>query len=608
MSARAWTARIVLSVVAIAAYLPARALAEAAPAPILTIVEIDQGHDSHTLGEDAVVDINSVLKIKIDRDALRARAAEELGGEGGSTSESLPKLQKILGLAEEGTKQVPLLVAATKTLSQGGNEAARVAAFETALKPLAKAFGALIKLIGRDDPLYDQLNVALNDVTERSSDEESPTAIVDQYAALFAAAAAYARPLVEALARELTSQGVYVQIGGWLGDNPVHLEGLDSYAPSARYEVARFATPTPEQQKQYAELEKRIKTLDRDSKRVFALMVDQAIAVFEPAIEPVKLCVTGVADDGKALVEDARATAAVEVEELRGQLAPVLDLARFVAELVKKYRAATPDLATLRDDLTLLVAKVRAAVDAVAAVPASLNKLVKKAAAFKPRVEALALKVKDCGEKMKLAATQTLDKLLSTVSGADAQRQLNDEMLRFGDQVHKFLLADVPTKSELDLTTAGKRAAGDRVVIKVGIGRPGEEARMIESHHIDLFQVLLHVDVNVSLVFLHPTNDDKPTDPQVKLQPAPSYSLVAKPFSCFRNYPGYYRFIDFGIGVNIAAPDFDQDETPEFAAGVVVTLFRDFVQGGIGYNFGDRQPYLFFGLRLPYASATVATP
>jgi hypothetical protein len=598
MSARAWSAALVLATLVASA--PARARAEGAP--ILTITEVDQGHDAHVDAGDGVVDINSVLKIKIDRDALRARAADELSPRGASESESLPKLQKVLRVAEEGTRLVPVLTAAAMTLAGGGD----AKAFNAALQPLGQAFAAILALIGENDPLYDRLDAALEEATTKAG-----TPVADQYAAIFAAAASYVRPLVDKLAQELSGQGVYVQIGAWLvtsaGNNPVHLEGLDRYAPAARYEVARYSAPTAAQQQQYAALEQRIDELDRDGKRVFAQFVDEAKRQLEPAVEPVRVCTSGVVADGNALVDELRASAATEADALLAQLAPLRDLASFVSERVTRYRASTPDLATLGEDLLVLVARARAATTTIDGLRGQLDRLGKTVAAFRAKADALAARVKACGETL-AASVKTIEPLIVAVTGVGAQAQLNDELLRFGAEVHKFLLADVPRTSELDLNTAGKRAAGDRVVIKVGIGRPGEEARMVESHHIDLFQVLLHVDVSVSLVFLHPTNDDKPTDPQVKLQPAPSYSLVAKPFSCFRDYPGYYRFIDLGVGVNIAAPDFDQDETPELAAGVVVTLFRDFVQGGVGYNFGDRQPYLFFGLRLPYASATVATP
>jgi hypothetical protein len=110
----------------------------------------------------------------------------------------------------------------------------------------------------------------------------------------------------------------------------------------------------------------------------------------------------------------------------------------------------------------------------------------------------------------------------------------------------------------------------------------------METHQIILFHALTHVDTTVNLIFAR--NDGI-------YQVAPSYSILLK-FGC-RSSVLYNRLIDIGIGLNLAALDFNKDSTQELGAGVAVTAFRDYLQAGYGYNVNLNKYYWFFGLKLP---------
>ena len=79
---------------------------------------------------------------------------------------------------------------------------------------------------------------------------------------------------------------------------------------------------------------------------------------------------------------------------------------------------------------------------------------------------------------------------------------------------------------------------------------------------------------------------------------APSAALLLKFGS--RNSYFYNEFLDFGIGVNFAAPDFDTDGTPEFGLGLMLTAFKDVLSVGYNYNVTLNDPYWFFGVNLPF--------
>ena len=49
--------------------------------------------------------------------------------------------------------------------------------------------------------------------------------------------------------------------------------------------------------------------------------------------------------------------------------------------------------------------------------------------------------------------------------------------------------------------------------------------------------------------------------------------------------------VDLGVGLNLAALDFDKDDTPELGVGLVISAFRDILQAGVGYDVGEAQTY-----------------
>ncbi len=65
------------------------------------------------------------------------------------------------------------------------------------------------------------------------------------------------------------------------------------------------------------------------------------------------------------------------------------------------------------------------------------------------------------------------------------------------------------------------------------------------------------------------------------------------------------RLLAARIEVNVAALDFDHDDTPELGVAGVLSLLRDYVQFGAGYNLGTDNGYWFFGLRLPAPAFTL---
>ena len=117
-----------------------------------------------------------------------------------------------------------------------------------------------------------------------------------------------------------------------------------------------------------------------------------------------------------------------------------------------------------------------------------------------------------------------------------------------------------------------------------------------------MFKVLPHIITTVGVIFADPLANNAV---QTQFQMAPAYNVIFKGFcdqGCRRKSVIYNRLFDWGVGLHISAPDFDKDDVPEIAAGVVISSLHDYLQGGFAFNLFTGDPFWFFGLRFPIPS------
>jgi hypothetical protein len=179
-------------------------------------------------------------------------------------------------------------------------------------------------------------------------------------------------------------------------------------------------------------------------------------------------------------------------------------------------------------------------------------------------------------------------------------KQFDLAALEFGTEVYKLTPEDLPETSELDLVNTGARSDGDRIALKMTlIRRDDVQPLALETREIYLFRVLPHVITTVGVIFADPLAN---TAIQTQFQMAPAFNFLFKGLGdqkCRRKSVAYNRLFDWGIGLHVAAPDFDKDDVPEIAAGVVISTLHDYLQGGFAFNLFTGDPYWFFGMRFP---------
>jgi hypothetical protein len=213
--------------------------------------------------------------------------------------------------------------------------------------------------------------------------------------------------------------------------------------------------------------------------------------------------------------------------------------------------------------------------------------------------------VVDAAKTSSTALDTNLRSLWSEVVIVALGRELNASALAFGEKVKRFDLDNLPGTTQLDLELTGSRADGDLVAIKVGMERPGIPVQDLEVQSLDLRRILVHVETAVGLVFV--TRPRQPTDGsgKVPFQAAPAYSAFLK--KGWRGSALWNNILRPGIGVSVAAVDFDLNGVPEIGIGGAVTLLRDWLQGGGGFNVFERRWYAFVGVGLPLPTFGMTT-
>jgi len=178
---------------------------------------------------------------------------------------------------------------------------------------------------------------------------------------------------------------------------------------------------------------------------------------------------------------------------------------------------------------------------------------------------------------------------------------LNSEDL--AAEITAFDLASIPPVGTIDLEYTGQRKPGDEILIKAVFRLPGDSTdtrstgTTIEVHRLKMMLVGAHSITKVGLIMANPyTLNAPPGIPQFRF--APSAALLLK-FGSRRSH-FYNNFLDLGIGLNTAAPDFDLNGIPEFSAGITGTIFRDILSVGWNWNFGLDRPNYFIGIHLPF--------
>lgn len=582
---------------------------------ILTVYEKDKDgnyRDKENPGEirdefknNKIADINSVLDIRIDHEALTAKV-------GTIYSAGLPD-----GLS------------------------GKISAIRLAMEQRNRSLENIREIVGRYDYHNFKNNPAAYDqyIADLQSEAKALTAILaiderirrkyfslagddELYSGVYKAAEAVLSDLETEFRAYTAEKGVYIRFGGWLITKnqpvPIHLEGFDDITPQAPYEVDRWQfIPTKEQLEELESL-KELARQNRDLglsilKVTMQNQVDAIKAFGEMKFQEIN---QRLGYELQKLTEDAENITGAELRALINNLAMLQNaLEGFSAEVKFRlnYYEELGDLKSI--DVKEFLSHAESDIDYILndQGPWIKNQVAEIVTGFqnlRPAFKELTDSTRSRFELLKTEITSELQAFEASAIKKAGEflygAEFDESTLEFGEEVYKLALSDLPSSVDLDLVYTGIRTDGDRIVLKMVVSdKQSPQAKTLESREIYLFRVLPHVITTVGVVFADPLAK---TQIQTQFQMAPSFNFLFKGLGdqkCRRKSVAYNRLFDWGMGLHLSAPDFDKDDVPEIGAGVVVSTLHDYLQGGFAFNVFTGDPYWFFGLRFPIPSFNI---
>lgn len=564
-------------------------------AQFIKVKETDQSNNTHSLEKRRqAVDINSKLDLEIDQAAIFDAANEGLTAKGDPRIDSLittlkqyrkliETMEANIALYEKAFQSVtPDLALQEKTTAQRAQAALDILAFFPEDSRLGKRFEtALEESTGDGDVedfqilsrlLLDELQYIEKDVTKLRK-----------------------------------KAGFYFQLAAWMatdaGQAPVKIEGFDDLPQGEFYEFERNRLYlTPDQLKELEGLNNFFEGMDKSN--TFEKLSGAVLGILSQAIdvEGIKLQIQTVLDRVKNLETTAKAQKDAVIARMENILAKWTGLGQKLEGLKAKYtnRSGVETATSKLDVLYGFYADAKGLGDNIQEIY-DLSEQVVTLDDFKKIEDAgnsLANGIGKLTTDLKTAKDNLMEYSKNTYQMALYGRQINTGALEISKKVRKLALDKIPSTTTIDLRFTGKRKPGDVLVMKALLFK-GDDKDPIktEVREFVVMNALPHVHMTVAYTFA------KPVQVGENFKGGPLVSVLYK----FRSRSLAYRnFFDPGIGLHAASFDFTNDDTPEFAAGIVTSMFRDYLQFGWGFNFNANAGYWFAGLRIPLPNSPVS--
>jgi hypothetical protein len=561
---------------------------------ILSLKEIQQDGSERTLKKNDVADLNSTIRVIIERDELRKRLAQYANS--AELADMIAQMDVLRKAAIEGQKSIPDLNQALAEWAQSSKDGPAIARLQERLNKSAETALTILNLAARGTALRNTLNIAFAKTKNRPA--------VEQLKVIYEEAEKEAARINNSIEAALKKDGIYVLMGAWIntstGSRPIHLEGYDVYPIGERFEVPRFNFVLSDEQKKqidkYAEISHEINErglgdyLEENYSSIGATAsteIKAFIADLKPCLD---LLNEKLLDQKKALGNTYK-----EVVSKSDDLITATQMyVEFLKEITLRYDEKQLQTTTAGSLLTHINTDIIQLQEKTVALAAAYNDLLREASKIPSRAKTDAIKARDAVKSVadncindmnaKMLVFKNVQMIIATLFSG---KQFSSDITEFGNSVLKHDIANLPDDPEFSLLNTGARDAGDTVVIKIAGGSAALTKRELERQDMTLFHTITSVNTAVGLIFARHGDT---------FQAAPSYSWL---FKFKSNSMSYKQFVDFGVGLNLSALDFNHDDAPELGVALAFSFFRDYVQFGYGCNIHANKGYAFFGLSLP---------
>jgi len=382
-----------------------------------------------------------------------------------------------------------------------------------------------------------------------------------------------------------------------LGGDRVHVKNFDTYTEREYITIERWVTSLSDSQKQQlSELAEIAQANNQLAVNVFQELKTLVLKEF-----PSVTCLTQLKSSLLNFIRDPQINVTISVQQ-KAEIAGTI-------ELLKKYETLVgilkTDISAWQITTPFTIAnQVKTLINDLETIKVDIGSLLPKMVVnsnLTSKVQPLIAQFNTCYTTLKGDVDQLkigIELLFNKQENYIANKTIGDEVIAFS-------LDNLPQAGFVNLKGTGQRANGDQLLLEVILRIPSKEKGIPEQHitleerEFDMHLIGVRSEVAVGLIFANPFDKNKlnlETDRDFYY--APSASLVLK-FGSKSSY-FYNDFLDLGVGLNFAAPDFDTNGTPEFGTGLIATAFKDIVSVGLNYNVTLDHFYWFFGVNLPF--------
>jgi hypothetical protein len=426
--------------------------------------------------------------------------------------------------------------------------------------------------------------------------------------------------------------GVNFRMGGWLvrrpaGKTPVHIEGFDTIEEGEFYRYPSFTMPTTEEaRKKFNEFKnaadrfedggfKALLNVEENIKRLNDLMETE----LKNVVDCWRNAITTIRD---TIIQEGKELRFPKIKTFQAKVEDLMRITRDLRGAIEKLEESPADLVThiqIMNDIRELIANLKTTGDYLldnfdnmkTEIRENLKILTAKAkAVLREQLDNIQ---QNCFTGLKNLADGIVKETTGFLSQFNKGFYMLDEQakaaLELGDKVDSFMINEIPETGTLDLRRTGARKEGDSIYVKAVLekkpagGTTENKTRpfVIGEKTLVLYKIV-SIHVKLGMIFADPFENEGLALTR-KFQASPSYSVLLKIGN--RKSLIYNQFIRLSFGLNVAALDFNQDSDYELGLGVVISVFKDYLQFGVGRNMHLDRWYWFFGIQLPWGNITI---
>jgi hypothetical protein len=547
-----------------------------------------------------IVDINSSLLITFDIEKIKDEALNRTGIPVKIPTEKIAAMLELLKMQQE---MITWFNAITPEMPR---EERIKALNEFSIKTL-ELLSFVTDNYEETDPFYQKVNTIFGQGTE------------EDYSDFYIALEAELNRLNDEISAKLEEKKVFFQFGGYLRqlDNvtrPIHIPQFDTYEAGEFFEVPRFVTAiSQEEQQLFDQYQKTAEAYRNDVKGLLKNLSEEIIGQIDTLLNELNQELQAEINQLIAAQQEIQQANAALAEQIKTSVDTIsMGVSGLRSQLSELKLAATNFESA--NYLSALLTAVNGTIEQAKQIK---NLLESEALLLQSSLQTLGTEFTEIAQNVTVtldSATQKTTAFIEVLEGTFknkvnkiSQSRIFEQKValeEFGEEVHQIKLDNIPASTQLDLRTTGFRREGDDVVLRARIGTeteaPGGQAcgncTLYEQTFV-MHQVLFHAIIRASLIYATKTSGGfENADNDFQL--APSFSLLVKKGSRKRAF--VTKYIDPGLGINIATLDFDNNNVPEVGIGLVGSAVNDFLQIGIGRNMALDDYYWFFGLRIPF--------